>query len=158
MKIISIKQPWAQLIASGAKDVENRTWPTRYRGPVLIHASRRANGVRSDEIERRFGVRLPPVLDLGGIVGITEIVDCVKPHPSPWYNRDGYLDRRGARRDYFAFVLANSRPLPFVQWKGQLGIRDAPQALLQLLDLDHHVAPSAGWSDFPLSAPLSTVR
>src|SRR5882672_2480780 len=119
MKIISIKQPWASLIASGAKDVENRTWSTRYRGPVLIHASQRADNVTSEEIEQRCGVRPPAVLPLGGIVGLAEIVDCKKPHASPWYNRDDYLDRHGARRDYFAFVLANSRPLPFVQWKGQ---------------------------------------
>jgi ASCH domain-containing protein len=45
MKIISIRQPWASLIVSGAKDVENRTWPTRYRGPVLVHASQRADSV-----------------------------------------------------------------------------------------------------------------
>ena len=73
MKVLSIRQPWAQLVASGAKDVENRTWPTRYRGPVLIHASQRADDVTSDEIERRFGVRPPAVLPLGGIVGIAEI-------------------------------------------------------------------------------------
>ena len=126
MKMLSIRQPWASIIATGAKDIENRTWPTRYRGPVLIHASQRADDVSSDEIERRFGVRLSSTLPLSGVVGITQIVDCVKSHASPWYNRDGYVDRHGARRDYFAFVLANSRPLPFVQWKGQLGIRDVP--------------------------------
>ena len=42
MKAISIKQPWASLIAHGIKDVENRTWkcPEKYIGQrVLIHAS-----------------------------------------------------------------------------------------------------------------------
>jgi hypothetical protein len=56
MKVISIRQPWASLIVIGAKDVENRTWPTRYRGPVLIHASQRADDVSSDAIEHRFGL------------------------------------------------------------------------------------------------------
>jgi hypothetical protein len=73
MKVISIRQPWASLIVIGAKDVENRTWPTRYRGPVLIHASQRADDVSSDEIEHRFGLHLPEELPLGGVVGITEI-------------------------------------------------------------------------------------
>jgi len=123
MKVISIRQPWASLIVIGAKDVENRTWPTRYRGPVLIHASQRADDVSSDEIEHRFGLHLAEELPLGGVVGITEIVDCVKPHASTWY-----------APAHWAFVLANSRPLPFVQWKGQLGIRDAPDALLDLLE------------------------
>jgi hypothetical protein len=103
MKVISIRQPWAQLIVSGAKDIENRTWPTRYRGPLVIHASKRADDVSSDEIERRFGICPPSTLPLGGVIGITEIVDCVTNHPSKWFVGD------------FGFVLANSRPLPFVQ-------------------------------------------
>ena len=39
MKALSIKQPWASLIAKGIKDVENRTWKTKFRGKVYIHAS-----------------------------------------------------------------------------------------------------------------------
>ncbi|RZJ91586.1 MAG: ASCH domain-containing protein, partial [Chryseobacterium sp.] len=39
MKSLSIKQPWASLIASGIKDIENRTWATKYRGRIYIHAS-----------------------------------------------------------------------------------------------------------------------
>ena len=95
MRTISVRQPWAALIVSGGtdvqtgktvlKDVENRTWSTRYRGPVLIHASQRQDDVTMDEIERRFGVRLNIELPLGGIVGMTEIVDCVRPHLSRWY-------------------------------------------------------------------------
>ena len=38
MKTISIKQPWASLIAHGIKDIENRSCRTNYRGRVLIHA------------------------------------------------------------------------------------------------------------------------
>ena len=136
MKVISIRQPWASLIASGVKDVENRTWPTRYRGPVLIHSSQRTDGVSSDEIELRFDVQSPSMLPLGGIVGITEIVDCVKPHSSMWYVPS-----------HWAFALANSRPLPFVQWKGQLGIRDAPAELLELLDLSHYAASAVSSRD-----------
>jgi hypothetical protein len=40
MKVITIKQPWASHIAFGQKRVENRTWRTSYRGPILIHAGR----------------------------------------------------------------------------------------------------------------------
>ena len=38
MKVITIRQPWASLIACGAKIYETRSWPTRYRGPIAIHA------------------------------------------------------------------------------------------------------------------------
>ena len=41
MRALSIRQPWAYLIAIGAKDVENRSWLTRFRGRIYIHASKR---------------------------------------------------------------------------------------------------------------------
>lgn len=41
MKAISLWQPWAALMAVGAKKVETRHWPTRYRGLLAIHAARR---------------------------------------------------------------------------------------------------------------------
>jgi hypothetical protein len=121
MKILSIRQPWAALIVCGFKDIENRSWPTRYRGPVLVHASLKPDDITLDEVEHRFGVRLDCKLPLGGVVGVTEIVDCVRPHPSKWYAPGCY-----------GFVLANSRPLPFVAWKGALSLRSAPAELLTL--------------------------
>lgn len=39
MKALSIKQPWASLIAHGIKDIENITWKTQFRGRIFIHAS-----------------------------------------------------------------------------------------------------------------------
>jgi hypothetical protein len=125
MKVISVRQPWASLIVGGMKDVENRTWPTKYRGAVLIHASLKVDDTSSEDIERRFGVSMPSELPLGGIVGITEIVDCVRPHASRWYSPGHY-----------AFLLTNSRPLPFVRWKGQQGLRDAPAELVDMLNMD----------------------
>ncbi|MCK1595878.1 ASCH domain-containing protein [Bradyrhizobium sp. 164] len=133
MKIISIRQPWASLIVVGGqnvqtgaielKDVENRSWGTTYRGPVLIHASLRPDAIRPDEIERRFGVRLACEQQLGGVIGMVDIVECVRPHPSPWY-----------APEHFAFILANPRPLPFIRWKGALSLRAAPAELLALVD------------------------
>ena len=40
MKALSIKQPWASLVATGVKTVECRTWKTKYRGPLLICSSK----------------------------------------------------------------------------------------------------------------------
>lgn len=39
-RILSVRQPWAFAIARGWKPIENRSWPTDYRGPLLIHASK----------------------------------------------------------------------------------------------------------------------
>jgi ASCH domain len=57
MKALSVRQPWAWLIIAGHKDVENRSWTTTYRGPLLIHAARRPDDVMAD-IENRYGVSI----------------------------------------------------------------------------------------------------
>jgi len=140
MKIISIRQPWAALIVHGIKNVENRTWATRYRGPLLIHASQRPDDVSREDIERRFGVSPPAQQPLGGVVGVADIVDCVRPHSSIWY-----------AQAHHAFVLAHARPLPFVPWPGALSLRDAPAELLTLCGLD---GSSAGKTASSVLEPL----
>lgn len=40
MKALTIRQPWASLVAHGIKDVENRSWSTRFRGKFLIHSAK----------------------------------------------------------------------------------------------------------------------
>ena len=80
MKIITIRQPWAQLIVNGSKNIENRNWATSYRGPVLIHASLNVN--RALCLKHRLD---PDTLLRGGVVGIAEIADCVNEHSSRWF-------------------------------------------------------------------------
>lgn len=48
-KTITLWQPYATLVATGIKQYETRSWPTNYRGPLLIHAAKRPMG--ADEIE-----------------------------------------------------------------------------------------------------------
>jgi hypothetical protein len=45
MKALSVRQPWASLIASGKKTIEVRSWRTHYRGPLLICAAKRPSGL-----------------------------------------------------------------------------------------------------------------
>jgi len=100
MKTITIKQPYASLICEGIKDIENRTWPTKFRGRVLIHASiknllkkikygetiqflskEQVNSIMNSRKETEiFGYHLP----VGAIIGSVEIVDCVINHQSIW--------------------------------------------------------------------------
>lgn len=40
MKAVTLTQPWATLVAIGAKQIETRSWPTNYRGPLAIHAGK----------------------------------------------------------------------------------------------------------------------
>lgn len=95
MKAISIKQPWASLIAHGIKDIENRTWKCsqKYIGQrVLIHASS-CKGVQTwsynqdDELRKDRAIYFNCVYDKfpkGAIIGSVVISDCVQNHPSVW--------------------------------------------------------------------------
>lgn len=84
MKAISILQPWASLIAIGAKKIETRSRPTRYRGPLAIHAAkdRRHWEIAHDEPFRSvlMEARLFRQDDLpyGCIIATCNLVDCVK--------------------------------------------------------------------------------
>ena len=76
MKALSIRQPWAWLIVHGYKDVENQSWSTDYRGPVLVHAGKTLDP-RFDEIREDIlaeGGDLPDrrSIERGGIVGRVE--------------------------------------------------------------------------------------
>jgi hypothetical protein len=67
MKVLSLIQPWASLIAFSEKKIETRSWATKYRGPLLIHAS--ANFPRDCKeicMQRPFG----NVLSLHGFTPI----------------------------------------------------------------------------------------
>lgn len=115
MKILVVRQPWAWLLCHG-KNVENRSWSTRYRGPLLIQASARpdpdAAAIRAD-VRERFGIRIPDDLEHGGIVGIATLVDCVRAHSSAWFEPGNY-----------GWVLREARPVPFLRSSGRLGLFD----------------------------------
>jgi len=125
MLALSIRQPWAWLIINGGKDIENRDWPTKFRGRILVHAGK---GMTRDEFDSAaifsFGrtgtAKLPPPDELqrGGIIGSVEIVDCVKHSGSHWFVGT------------YGFVLRDPRPLPFTPWKGRLGFFDVPEAAI----------------------------
>jgi hypothetical protein len=80
MKILSLRQPWAHLVVSGTKDIENRTWSTNYRGPFLVHAS-----LNIDKEACRAHRLDPAKLEGGGVVGMAEIIDVVTEHRSKWF-------------------------------------------------------------------------
>lgn len=103
---ISIRQPWAWAILNVGKDVENRTWTTRYRGPLLIHAAKGCTRNEYDDaldfIDAACGMTnaVPAFeeLDRGGIVGAADLFG-VSPRDdvsSPWKVPGQYGLRLGA--------------------------------------------------------------
>lgn len=88
MRALSIRPPWAHAIAHLGKRIENRTWSTRYRGPLLIHAS--STFVRSefDELADILGYRVEPhECASGAIIAIANLLNCVpieRVKHDPW--------------------------------------------------------------------------
>ena len=118
MLTLSVRQPWAWLIVNGFKTVENRSWATDYRGPLLIHAGKTLDlsprdmaGLRRDL--RPTGIIIPAELPLGGIVGMVDLVDCVTACADPG-------DADWHEPGMIAWVLRDSRPLPFRAMPGRL--------------------------------------
>jgi hypothetical protein len=112
LRAISIRQPWAWLIIHGGKDVENRTWPTRVRGRVFVHAAKGLTRAEYEEVNFNIWPKLLPSfekLERGGIIGSVEIVDCVTASSSPWFGGP------------YGFVLRRPIAMPFVQCRGALG-------------------------------------
>ncbi|MCC7131370.1 MAG: ASCH domain-containing protein [Gemmatimonadales bacterium] len=84
MRALTVRQPWAWAIVSAGKDIENRSWATRYRGWLAIHAA--AGPVRAlDELPR--GVKRPPASALvrGAIVGVAYIDGITEKSRSKWF-------------------------------------------------------------------------
>ena len=156
MKAISIKQPWASLIAHGIKDVENRTWkcPTKYIGQrVLIHASgkplqcigffdsiltnEQLSALPKDKDFKDYG------FEVGSIIGSIKIVGCVINHPSVWaekseaydFDKDvfpnGAPSNVGKKGDTYNWLLAEpilfEEPIPA---KGKLSFWEFDDKLL----------------------------
>ena len=72
MKALTIKQPWAQLIIEGYKKYEFRSWKTKYRGKILIHAGM--------SLERAMANRFKDYnleYTNGAIIGEAVIEDCI---------------------------------------------------------------------------------
>jgi len=126
-KVLVVRQPWAWLIVHGFKDIENRTWKTRYRGALLIQAS--ANLPPNWALDenrlwaKKRGVIVPEALEQGGIVGMVQLDDCLTHSRSKWF--EGPV----------GWVLSKPKKLPFVPLKGQLGLFDPPPRILRKLGL-----------------------
>jgi hypothetical protein len=119
---LSVKQPWAALLAAGAKMVEVRTWSAARRGRVLIHASKLADDrpegwawLTTPELRAAAELR-------GGVVGSGELTACV-PYPT----RAAFEADRGrhlnppewfADGGLYGFAFRDLRPLPFAPCPG----------------------------------------
>ncbi len=88
MKALTVCQPYAELIARGDKPIENRTWPTSYRGPLAIHAGKSKAWLGDDDEEAAlYGVDVR-ALPFGAVVALADLVACL---PLRYPLDDAYL-------------------------------------------------------------------
>lgn len=102
MKALSVKQPWANLIANGEKTIETRLWATDYRGPLLIVSS-----------------KMPKIHPAGYALAIADLVEC-----RPMTRLDEVAARCNLYRGAYSWVFMNVRRIPIFPVRGQLGLYD----------------------------------
>ncbi len=78
MKALTIRQPWASLIAAGVKTIETRSWSTKYRGPLAIHAGK--HPVQTNTVGYRWEGNYP----LGAVVATCTLAAVVPADRIEW--------------------------------------------------------------------------
>ena len=79
MKAISLLQPWATLVVKGIKTIETRSWGTKYRGPILIHASQgKAGSIFASGAPFKNYIPDFKKLPFGAIIGQADIKDVIR--------------------------------------------------------------------------------
>lgn len=102
MKALSVRQPWANLIASGRKTIETRPWATRYRGRLLIVSSKRGT-------EPPFGVA----------VATATLVRCLR-----MADRDSQAACIAKYTRAYSWILRDIQAIEPFPVRGQLGLFD----------------------------------
>lgn len=128
MKCLSVRQPWAWAIFHG-KDVENRTWETKHRGPLLIHAALKFDHVGYNWLKNRenwLNVQIPSCVGpesllytFGSVIGRVDMTGCIIKSASPWFF--------GPYGFTFRNPVLFKQPLPY---RGKLKIFDVPDAVI----------------------------
>ena len=135
MKGRSMTEPWATLVAVGAKRFETRSFPVSYRGPLAIQAAKRfppecRELVHTEPFRSVLGA---PIWHLGRILAVVDLVDCVRITSSNAPDGDEY-----AFGDYtpgrFMWRLDNVRRLPApIPCKGALGLWAVPADVMGMI-------------------------
>jgi hypothetical protein len=129
---LSIKQPWAALLAFGLKTIEVRRWPTARRGRVLIHAAK----VSDERLE--IWSQVPPELEqaalqVGGIIGAGELTHCRTYRSLEDFRAD--QPRHWNDPSWFegpvlyGFLFSDLTPLPFRPFSGWMRFFPVPEEI-----------------------------
>ena len=122
MRVLSLRPVWAWAVIHAQKTVENRSWNTDYRGPLLIHASgsMAESAEHTEWVKRATGIVVPDILDAGAIIGAVDLVDVLAPD-EPLPDKRG---RKWAADDCLHWIFANPRACEPVDVLGKLRLWD----------------------------------
>ncbi len=125
IKVLTLREPWASLMGEGVKYTETRSWCTKYRGELYIHAGA-APVPKNDSQIQLLNQFVTGDLHYGLIFLKATLIDCVqitKEFAEKEKSKDlaNYLcgDYSVGR---YAWILSNIEPIPPVSAKGRLGI------------------------------------
>ena len=132
MKALTICQPYSELICRGEKRVENRTWDTRYRGPLLIHAGKSRAWFDSDEDLIRDLGSMPP---FGAIVASCNLVACIHidviDHPIA-KERYPWLATHAHTNGPWCWILEDVVRIDPIPYRGAQGLFNIPEFVLEV--------------------------
>ncbi len=139
MKALTICQPYAHLIALPESDfrhkrVENRTWPTHYRGRLLIHAGRSRDWMTVNEAEQIEDDYEIPLKDMafGAFVARARLADCVRYEDGHARRRYPWLAMHQHASGPWCWILADIERLEHpVPWRGAQGLWEIDDADLE---------------------------
>lgn len=115
---LSIRQPWVELILSGRKTIEVRSWPTQHRGELWLHAST----TRNSNLLRKFSFRKED-LQFGALVGVCELQACIEFDDDTWNRwRSQHLNEGNLNGRRYAWLLCNPTRIVPKPFKGRLGL------------------------------------
>ncbi len=120
LKVLTLRQPWATLVAEGIKKYEFRSWKTKYRGKVLIHAG---TGIDKEDMKKYENMNLE--FPSRKIIAIVEIEDCLELNEQ--LNKKIITENNIAYgnkvRTGYAWKLKNIKKLDYdKEVNGQLGL------------------------------------
>lgn len=113
MKVLSLKQPFAEFVVSGKKTIELRNWNTHFRGEFLIHASK----IPDKKAMKKFGFEKLPC---GFIIGKAKLIDVKKYSNELEHKKDRNKHLADSSWGNYGFVLRNAKRIKPIPAKGRL--------------------------------------
>lgn len=123
-KVLTIREPFATLIAEQIKHIETRSWKTNYRGTIYIHAAKSKIKKDDSRLEKLCSL-IGGNLNYGNIIARATLSDCI------YMDEEFIQNIKNNNTEYlcgyysigrYAWIIDNVTLIEPIPCKGQLGI------------------------------------